>query len=109
MPESSLTPERWRQFSFGRQIRLIAEELQRATKLTTLDDRKRRRNSFERVFELADLTIAGERSPGRLRELQRWREILGDSYLAPNPDAAADRALLRALLRMNPQNAPRVV
>lgn len=94
-----LSPERWAEFDFGRQILMIANELHRAAKLLSPADAARRRSSLERVYALVDLTIATNARPARRRELLRWREILGESYLASPPEPASDHALLRALLR----------
>jgi hypothetical protein len=102
-----LTPERWAQLDFGRQIRLIAGELQRAGRLTAAADRGRRRSSLERVYTLLDLTIACSTQQARRRELLTWRELLGMSYLDSASTPAADRALLRALLRLDAQPAQR--
>ena len=103
---AGLTEARWREFSFGQRILMIGNELHRARKLALPDDGERRRNSMERVLALADLTIGIESSSTRLRELLRWREIAGESYLAWPPDPEFDRRLLRVLLQLTPESAP---
>jgi hypothetical protein len=105
---AGLSIERWAAFDFGRQILMIANELHRAGKLTAAADRERRRSSLERVYALVDLTIATNLRPSRRRELLRWREVLGESYLNDAPAARQDRALLRALLQLSPEAAPQV-
>lgn len=107
-PHAGLTLERWTQFDFGRQVLMIANELHRAAKLTGTSDRSRRRSSLERVYALVDLTIAANASSSRRRELLRWRELLGEAYLAPAVVASFDRALLRALLLLAPGAAGQI-
>lgn len=105
---AGLSEERWRQFGFGRQILMIANELHRAAKLVDASDAQRRSNSLERVFALADLTIATNEKASRRRELLRWREILGEAYLASAPRPELDRRLLRALLLLSPEAATQI-
>lgn len=105
---AGLTPERWGEFDFGRQILMIANELHRASKLSAESDRERRANSLERVYALLDLTIATNRQVSRWRELLRWREQLGRAYLETHPSSAFDRDLLRVLLRMSPAAAGQI-
>jgi len=99
--------DRWTAFGFGRQIQLIANELDRAVKLTRAEDRRRRLSSFERVYALVDLTLEANPRASRRRELLRWRESLGFSYLGAAPDPGRDRALLRSLLQLSPDAPPR--
>jgi hypothetical protein len=103
---AGLTPERWAAFDFGRQVLMIANELHRAAKLTAEADLERRRSSLERVYALVDLTVAANPRPARRRELLRWRELLGDAYLAVDP--RRDRSLLRALLLLHPTAAAQI-
>jgi hypothetical protein len=105
---AGLSAERWSSFSFGQQVLMIANEFHRASKLVAPADAGRRRTALERVYALADLTIATSSEPARRRELLRWREQLGFVYLSPAPDAAADHRLLRVLLQLSPEAAPQV-
>jgi len=45
-------------------------------------DRERLRSGYERVLRLADLTSTCARG-GLLRELRRWREVVGTISIAP--------------------------
>jgi len=99
---------RWAAYGYGRQIQLIANELGRAVKLTRAEDRRRRLTSFERVYALVDLTLETNSKASRRRELLRWREALGDSYLGTAPEPGRDRALLSALLQLSPEAPPQV-
>jgi hypothetical protein len=107
-PHAGLTLERWTRFDFGRQVLMIANEMHRATKLIAAADRERRRGSLERVYALVDLTVAANSSTSRRRELLRWREQLGLAYLAQDATPSLDRALLRALLQLDPGAAGQI-
>jgi hypothetical protein len=105
---AGLSAARWAEFDFTQQILMIANELHRATKLVSEADRQRRRSSLERVYALVDLTLAASSSPSRRRELLRWREMLGDSYLDVTVSPKGDRALLRTLLQLSPTAAGQI-
>ena len=100
-----LTLERWRAFSAAQQVLMIASELHRARGLNGADDASRRRNSYERVLYLTDLTIAAQSGWSMRRELLRFRDLAAAMYLdpLPGPDEQAD--LLRALLLLTPESA----
>jgi hypothetical protein len=103
---ASLTPERWAAFGRDQQILMIANEMNRASKLFAPEDRGRLRNAYERVLRLADLTAEAQPSRSLRRELLRWRELAGAVYL--EPDEARHRALFRALLLLTPASAKQV-
>jgi hypothetical protein len=100
---ASLTPERWAAFGRDQQILMIANEMNRASKLFGPGDRGRLRNAYERVLRLADLTVEVQPSRSLRRELLRWREVAGGVYL--DPDLEAHRQLFRALLLLTPASA----
>lgn len=108
MQHDSLSPVRWASFSPARQILMIANEMHRAGKLGDPADRERRRNSYERILNLCDLTILVNRKYGFRRELLRWREVVAERYLAEEHDASAHRAALRVLLLMTPESARQI-
>jgi hypothetical protein len=103
---SSLTPERWAVFGRDQQILMIANEMNRASRLFGAADRGRLANAYERVLRLADLTVEVQPSRSLRRELLRWRELAGGVYL--NPDLEAHRQLFRALLLLTPASAKQV-
>jgi len=103
-----LSEEVWRGHSFSWRILKIGNELHRAGKLGRLEDRGRRRDAMERVLALTDLTIAVESNRSRLRDLLRWRESAGESYLAWPFDPVQDRLLLRVLFQLSPESAPQL-
>ncbi len=100
---ASLTPERWAAYDRARQILMVANEMNRASRLFGPGDRQRLANAYERVLRLADLTIETQASRTLRRELLRWREMAASVYLAP--DEGLHRALLRALLLLTPESA----
>jgi len=100
-----LTLERWSKFPAAHQVLMIANELHRARKLMDPDDASRRRNAYERVLYLADLTIAAQAGHSLRRELLRFRDLAAQMYLEPAPGAREQAALLRALLLLTPESA----
>ena len=100
---ASLTPERWAGFGRDQQILMIANEMNRASRLFGAADRGRLSNAYERVLRLADLTVEVQPSRSLRRELMRWRELAGGVYL--DPDLEAHRQLFRVLLLLTPASA----
>ena len=97
---ASLTPARWSAFTRDQQVLMIANEMNRASRLFGPDDRARLANAYERV--LASPTSRSRSSLASLRrELLRWRELAGAVYL--EPDEGLHRDLFRALLLLTPQ------
>ncbi|HSD66616.1 MAG TPA: hypothetical protein VLF95_07935, partial [Vicinamibacteria bacterium] len=85
---------------------MIANEMNRSSKLFGPEDRGRLRNAYERILRLADLTVEVQTSRSLRRELLRWREMAGGLYLEPDPEA--HRQLFRALLLLTPASAKQV-
>lgn len=100
-----LTAMRWAAFSADQQILMIANELHRARKLMDADDDSRRRNSYERVLYLTDLTIGAQQGHSLRRELLRFRDLAAGLYLESSPGAEPQADLLRALLLLTPESA----
>ena len=80
---------------------MIANELNRARKLTAPADLERRTGSYERVLYLTDLTIQTGPRPAFCRELLRWRDLIASLYI--EADEATPLTALRALLRLTPE------
>lgn len=100
---AGLTPQRWKRFSRGQQLLMIANEMNRASKLFAPADRARLRGSYERVLALADLTVEVSESRSLRRELLRWRDLVAEQYIAEAPDPRAHGDAFRALLQLHPQ------
>ena len=94
----SLTSERWQSYAIDRQILMIGSEFARAKALLRSGSIDLAKQCFERAFELLDLCPADPQWSGKLRELLRFREILGELYIAQNPDIGQCVELYRVLL-----------
>jgi hypothetical protein len=88
---ASLTPERWARFDLDQQILMIANEMNRASSLLSLD-----------------LTVATRSRRGWRRELLRWRDLVAALYIAPGPEPAAHAAAFRCLLQFTPVAARQI-
>jgi hypothetical protein len=82
---------------------MIANEMNRASKLLGAGDGERLRRSYERVLALTDLTIQVAASRSLRRELLRWRDLVAERYIAPQADPPAHGAIFRALLQLHPE------
>jgi hypothetical protein len=99
---SNLSPERWAQFSLDQQILMIANEMNRGSKLMAPADHDRRLGCYARALQLTDLTVAVQPRRALRRELLRWRDLVARLYVTSEPDPAAHAAALRCLLRFTP-------
>ena len=103
---STLSPERWAGFPLAHQILMIGNEMNRAGKLFGTGDEDRQRSAYERVLNLADLTVRATVRRSLRRELLRWRDLVAQLYLAAEPQA--HRSAFRALLLLNPEAAKQI-
>ncbi len=95
--------KRWQSQTFYQQMGNIASELSRAIKLKQQKDIKHMLSSLWRTLELLDLTIEDVKNRTRLRELCRFKEVLGDWYCQTgvysiNPEALKSYLLNFAML-----------
>ena len=104
---AGLSAERWSRFDREDQVLMVANEMHRAGKLAPTDADGRRR-AYERVLRLVDLTVQVQARPAFRREFLRWRDLIAELYLRADPDPAAHRAALRALLLLTPRSARQV-
>ena len=105
---ASLTAERWRTFPRDQQLMMIANEMNRASRLVTPADLASFRRCYERVLRLVDLTVEVNAMRSLRRELLRWRELAAELFISPAPTAEQHRALFRALLQLNPATARQI-
>ncbi len=79
-----LTEERWQKLNFFEQMANVGAEIGRA--INWRKDKSRSEAAFQRGMDLLDLTIADEKnhSKGRLKELCRLKEVLGDYFMSDN-------------------------
>ena len=99
---ASLTPERWGRFTLDQQILMIANEMNRASRLLGDEDLGSLRRACERVLRLVDLTVAVQTRRGLRRELLRWRDLVAALYVGPRAEARAHGAAFRCLLQFTP-------
>lgn len=95
----NLTQEKWQKYEKSKQILSIAAEFNRAKNMIKWQKFEEARNCYERTYELLDMTIVDPRWRHKLKELLRFREILGNVYLAPA--AQLNEKLYQTLLKLN--------
>jgi hypothetical protein len=104
---ATLSEERWARFSHDQQILMIANEMNRTSQRLGNADRTARRNGYERILRLTDLTVA--QSERRLRrELLRWRDLVAELYIANTAEPELHRCAFRALLQLHPTAARQI-
>lgn len=81
---TSLSPEKWAEYPKGKQLIMIANELNRARVWLEKNQPKDSESCYERAFELTDLTLEDKKWSNSLKELLRFREILGELYTEKN-------------------------
>ena len=108
MQHASLSVEKWSVIPLEQQILMIANEMNRASKLLQPEDLERRNGSYERILRLVDLTIETRSQRGLRRELLRWRELIASLYHSTESDQALHRAAFRCLLQLNPTAARQI-
>lgn len=99
---SALSPERWNRFPLAQQLLMVANEMNRASKLLAPDDGERLLGSYERILALVDLTIQVNPRRALRRELLRWRDLIGTLYCT-GADERAHGAAFRCLLQLHPE------
>lgn len=101
----SMTPERWAAYPMDRQILMVAGEFSRAHNLIGTASLKSVRDCYERAMELLDLCTYDAKWIGRLRELMRFREAMGELYLANPPDKKDNLLFYKVLMEWHPVTA----
>ena len=96
----NLTPKKWQEYTKDKQILSIAAELIRAKNLLLWKKNNEVKQSYERAFELLDLTIEDYNWQHGLKEILRFREAMGELYLKPN--LKLNEKLLNILLTLTP-------
>lgn len=105
---AGMSEERWSAFGVDQQILMIANEMNRTTRLLADGDREARARGYERALRLTDLTVATCSRKTLRRELLRWRDLVAAAYIAEIADPPAHRAALRALLLLRPVAAEQI-
>ena len=88
---------RWWTLTLAEQLGNVGSEVSRAARWTGRDP-ERARGAFYRALELLDFTLADprlRRSPRRLREIARAREVVADFFAGPNRYGSTAASLQR--------------
>jgi hypothetical protein len=94
----NLTPLKWKEFPFYKQILMIGSEIMRAGKWIEKKDIEEVRDCYERALELLYLTIETCEEKKRLREILIFKEALLSLYL--KPEIKENKNLLKILFLM---------
>ena len=105
---ASLTPERWSAFNLDQQILMIGNEMNRAKRSIELGDATALKGSYERVLRLVDLTVQVQKRYSLRRELLRWRDLVAEMYIQPEPEPLQHAAVFRILLQLTPEAARQI-
>lgn len=91
MLHQGLTESRWQKLSFADQMANIGAEIGRAISWK-IKDIKKSEAALQRGIELLDLTIQDPKNrKGRLKELCRLKEFLGDYFIGENQYGSDDK------------------
>jgi hypothetical protein len=96
---TSLNSEKWNRFPRETQILMIGSEFARAKNLLRDNVVDEVRQCYERAFELLDLCASDPKWRPRLRELLRFREILGELYVEVRQDDSRFLQLYQTLMK----------
>lgn len=97
----NLNKERWGTFDRGKQLLMIANELNRAKNWINKEDFEEVRHCYERAFELLDLTVSITENGNMLRELLRFREMLAYQYINIEKNTDFNNKLIDVLLSLD--------
>lgn len=98
----NLTQEKWNILTKHKQILNIVSELTRAKNWMQKKDKQYMRNSLDRALELIDLTVDDKKwHSNSLKELLRFRGILGEFYIGFNENIEEFIKLIKILLKFN--------
>ena len=79
-----LAAGRWDQLPFVEQMANIGSEVERALNWRAKNNAAYSQQAFERALELVDLSLKGNKSFPRLKELARVREAIVDYFFGTN-------------------------
>jgi hypothetical protein len=96
----NLTTEMWFGYPRSQQLLMIANELNRAQNALEKGDSENAIHAWERAFELTDLTVEDQKNKRLLKELLRFREMMGENFISPN--AALNKTLMNGLIQLDP-------
>ncbi|HTY60602.1 MAG TPA: hypothetical protein VMF59_17385 [Bacteroidota bacterium] len=94
----SMDSGKWGRYPLERQILMIGSEFARAKNLQRDNFHGEVIQCYERAFELLDLCIMDPKWRPRLKELVRFREMLGELYLHVSKDDPLFMMMYRTLM-----------
>ena len=97
----NLDGRKWETFDNGKQLLMIANELNRAKNWIITEDLEEITNCYERAFELLDLTISITRNKNKLKELLRFREMLAIQYVSKEKHIRKTEQLFNVLISLD--------
>ncbi|MDP1621295.1 MAG: hypothetical protein Q8M08_03055 [Bacteroidales bacterium] len=98
--QKNMTVEKWSSFPRLQQLLMIANELNRAQNALEKGDIENAIHAWERAFELTDLTVEDKKNVRLLKELLRFREMMGENFISH--DTFFNKALMNGLIQMDP-------
>ena len=96
----NMTTEKWFAYPAFQQLLMIANELNRAQGALGKDDTPNAIHAWERAFELTDLTLNDKKNKHWLKEMLRFRELLGETFVSLDSDL--NKSLMNALVTFHP-------
>ena len=100
----TLNIDKWRIFSFGKQILMIGSELNRANNWIIKKDFQEVKLCYERALELLYLTIACAKRVTQVHELCRFKEMLAGLYAEKSPSIEKNRQLYSVLITLSQES-----
>jgi len=97
----TLSVEKWSTFSKGKQLLMIANELNRAQNCINNHLTQETNLAYERAFELIALTVEDLKWKGKCKELLRCNEMLGELYISGEKDAIQNKMLMDNLIKLS--------
>ena len=97
----NMTAEKWFAYQSFQQLLMIANELNRAQNALEKGDATYAICAWERAFELTDLTVEDKKNERMLKELLRFREMLGETFVTL--DKELNRSLMKEVIRLDPE------
>lgn len=96
----TMTTEKWFAYPGYQQLLMIANELNRAQHALEKGDSLNAIHAWERAFELTDLTVEDLKNSRLLKELLRFREMLGETFISLDPNM--NKLLMDGLIMLDP-------
>ncbi len=102
----NLTVKKWSSLTKDKQILNIGSELMRARNWLARNNENYKIDCLNRAYELIELTANDKKwHQAGLKELMRFREIMGDYYLAKEKDVDKFNCLIKTLLKFTVKSA----